>query len=148
MTHQTSIKKKKTKVYTPKKKTRYPVSIFNLAPEEQQIFMDRFFTFFKEGPKGDCWLWQGRYAGGSPSLYITGTILCAHRISYELYREKIPDDKKLTRLCTNDMCVNPYHYTLKGTQKKAPLSKGIIPPQPPPGNKIIRFLKNLFKGKF
>lgn len=62
-----------------------------------------------------CWNWTGEVlANGygkisarySPAA--SGTKL-AHRVSYELTREPVPDGLHLDHLCRNRLCVNPGH---------------------------------------
>lgn len=72
----------------------------------------RFARKYKVIPNG-CWLWTaycdslgyGRIVGGEGqprSAY-------AHRVSYELFIGKIPDDMEIDHLCRNRSCVNPVH---------------------------------------
>ena len=74
----------------------------NLALEER---------FWSKVDKSDgCWVWTawnngqgyGRFSGGRGATY-------AHRFSYELARDAIPDGLQLDHLCRNRGCVNPAH---------------------------------------
>jgi hypothetical protein len=56
-----------------------------------------------------CWLWTGRIGqtGGYGQFGAKGRY--SHRISYELFRGKIPDGLTLDHLCRVRRCVNPFH---------------------------------------
>ena len=57
-----------------------------------------------------CWLWtrSGR-KDGYGQVRIAGTMMLAHRVSYTLLREPIPDGLTLDHLCRVRMCVKPEH---------------------------------------
>lgn len=58
-----------------------------------------------------CWEWQGcrnnllGYGMGS----FKGKIMGAHRLSYILFYDKIPNGLVIHHKCENKICVNPYH---------------------------------------
>jgi hypothetical protein len=56
---------------------------------------------------GDCWEWQGDtdriYNNGYDKVY---------RVSYILYKGKIPTNRSVRRTCGNKKCVNPEHLEL------------------------------------
>lgn len=57
-----------------------------------------------------CWLWQaGVNNYGYGQLLVNGQHIYAHRFSYELLRETIPDGLELDHLCHEPSCVNPDH---------------------------------------
>lgn len=73
---------------------------------------DRFLARCGKRSEAGCWLWSdiddnryGQFRG-----------MAAHRVSYELFREEIPDGMFVCHHCDVPRCVNPDHLFL-GTQK-------------------------------
>ena len=65
----------------------------------------RFWSLVeKDGHKG-CWVWQGSRQNG----YGKFNGRSAHRVSYTLIWGAIPEGRTLDHLCTNTLCVNPWH---------------------------------------
>ena len=69
-----------------------------------------------------CWLWTGALDDGYGLLKVAGVALKAHRFSYELHFESIPEGLVIDHLCHNGSgcigvgreclhrrCVNPEH---------------------------------------
>lgn len=57
-----------------------------------------------------CWIWQGsRFQRGYGRIHSHGRTLMAHRASYEIFRESIPEGLTIDHLCRNVRCVNPEH---------------------------------------
>jgi len=56
-----------------------------------------------------CWIWLGT----KQLKTLKGYGLCgnklAHRMSYELFKGRIPDWLEIDHLCRNKCCVNPEH---------------------------------------
>jgi len=69
-------------------------------------------------PMTGCWIWTGATRGnnhyGALRISQTKSVLC-HRLSYEMYKETIPDNLKVLHTCDNPLCCNPNHLIL-GTQ--------------------------------
>lgn len=63
---------------------------------------------------GVCWLFTGaRDSDGYGKFYLTlptgQTVRAAHRVSYAMLVQELPDDLELDHLCRNRACVNPDH---------------------------------------
>lgn len=53
-----------------------------------------------------CWLWLGTIKDNG---YGTFAGVYAHRFSYELHKDKIPEGLVIDHICNNRACVNPAH---------------------------------------
>lgn len=57
-----------------------------------------------------CWTWKGAIsASGYGTMMLLGKTTLAHRISYELFKGKIPAGMVIDHKCKNKVCVNPQH---------------------------------------
>lgn len=68
-----------------------------------------------------CWIWTGsaqRYG----RFRLSGKLYLAHRISYELFIKRPPDELCVLHKCDVTKCVNPEHLFL-GTQKDNALDR-------------------------
>lgn len=68
---------------------------------------ERFFAFF--GQSEGCWPWSGVTDRNGYGMFRNGTMVLAHRFSYELHRGPIPSGLTIDHLCRNRSCVNPAH---------------------------------------
>lgn len=77
--------------------------------------MRNFTTnFWSKVEKTDtCWNWTGSQApGGYGKASMNSKQVVAHRISYELAGNVIPDGMMLDHICHNRLCVRPDHLRL------------------------------------
>lgn len=88
----------------------------------QLSLKDRFLKYVKRAENG-CWLWTGATDGAkvdkpAAKFFVGGKLKKAARISWELFKGKIPAGKCVLHDCPagdDPMCVNPDHLWL-GTQ--------------------------------
>ena len=70
--------------------------------------IERFFNKVKIS--GNCWNWQAAKTKSGYGLFRNnGRLILAHRFSYQLLKEGIPDGLTIDHLCRNRKCVNPEH---------------------------------------
>ena len=71
--------------------------------------IERFFA--KVNKTDECWLWTGSLCGtGYGRFRINGKLYGAHRVSWLIAGNTIPDDKPVMRhKCRNKNCVRPEH---------------------------------------
>ena len=67
--------------------------------------------FFEKVVKTDegCWIWTGSTRGGYGTFWLHGTMISAHRYSYELTFGPVDKDKVFHHHCRTALCVNPHH---------------------------------------
>lgn len=77
--------------------------------------IDEFYSNIKEIEDG-CWIWGGitedEDRGGYGRLYVNNHYRKAHRASYQIHKNGIPDNLLVRHTCDNPVCVNPNHLIL------------------------------------
>lgn len=68
---------------------------------------------------GDCLIWQGRVAHGSPLVHLGGKYLTARRVLWEATHGAIPRGLYPSCICHETACMNIKHIRLMTTQQIA-----------------------------
>lgn len=77
------------------------------APEAPFVRLMRGFTV---NPDSGCWLWGGQtYPNGYGAIKCFGSMVLAHRLSYELHKGPIPSGMEILHSCDVKRCINPKH---------------------------------------
>lgn len=121
--------------------------------------MNTLIDFISKIPKGDenaCWDWVGyKNVNGYGIFNVDGKPQYAHRISYEIYKGKIPKHLEIDHLCRNRACINPTHLEAVSSREntirgESPFGKNARKTHCPKGhplsgrNLILRRNKNSF----
>jgi len=93
-------------------------------------YVARFWAKVAKGAPDECWLWTGAKADGYGRLCRNRNWFYAHRVSFGMAGNVIPDGLQLDHLCRNRSCVNPVHLevvsnwenTLRGQNHAAKLA--------------------------
>ena len=70
--------------------------------------LERFLS--KIQATSDCWKWLGyKDSKGYGGFFLNGKMRRAHRVSFEIFKEKIIGENVIMHECDNPECVNPEH---------------------------------------
>lgn len=79
---------------------------------------ERFHEKYWTEPMTGCWLWVGSVnRDGYGEINHSGSTKKAHRASYELHQDPIPEGMEVCHRCDVPGCVAPHHLFL-GTRKE------------------------------
>lgn len=76
----------------------------------------------------DCWIWTGprrNKSGYGAHSFFGREVICAHRVSYQMFRGVISKGMVLDHLCRVTACVNPWH--LEAVTSKENNYRGVSP---------------------
>jgi hypothetical protein len=81
----------------------------------------RFWAKVDRRGDDECWPWLGVLHGGGYGRFFLGPVgqreVYAHRFSYELAVDAIPEGMQIDHLCRNTRCVNPAHMEVVTQQE-------------------------------
>jgi len=99
---------------------RYPLALER--PTDPKI-LRRFFEKVSQNGTS-CWTWKGYINGsGYGHFRMSGQIHYAHRVSYALFNNGLPDGLTVDHQCGNSKCVNPAH--LQGVSIEENRERGV-----------------------
>lgn len=94
--------------------------------------LDRFNEKYEINESTGCWLWHGsKDKDGYGKININYKNYRAHRLSYELFKDIIPEGLFVCHTCDTPNCVNPEHLFLGTNQDNMDdmVAKGRSPKQ-------------------
>lgn len=77
--------------------------------ETKKILINRSFP----EPNTGCWIWSGPTRGKIHYGVIgyKGKYISTHRLSYQLFKRRIPKGKDILHKCDTPLCINPHHLS-------------------------------------
>lgn len=80
--------------------------------------LTRFWRKVDKSDENGCWLWRASSgASGYGQFCLGGTMVGAHRVSFEIHNGSIPDGLHVLHRCDVPTCVSPMHLFL-GTHRE------------------------------
>lgn len=78
------------------------------------LFNEKFWPYVNKKSENECWGWNGYTNNlGYGKIYSDRIYVYSHRLSYILYKGKIPNGKEICHTCNNPNCVNPNRLEAK-----------------------------------
>ena len=88
------------------------------GPASPEHLAKRLANGIESAPDGACWNWTRVTNGdGYGQLRVSGRMVYAHRLAYELGVGPIPDGLHILHSCDNPRCINPAHLS-PGTRSR------------------------------
>lgn len=87
----------------------------DLQEARRKRTVERFWAKVDRRDASGCWEWQAARRNGYGSFSLggrAGTMVSAHRFSWELSNGQIPTGKVVRHKCDNPPCVNPSHLVI------------------------------------
>jgi hypothetical protein len=98
-------------------------SVRQKRTDAREADLRRFWSKVNKRDPDECWEWKAGLDGsGYGAFWLRGRQIGAHRFSFILANENIPDDMLVCHKCDNPLCCNPLHLW-QGTHADNQLDK-------------------------